>query len=240
MLKPKHRIHDAANIFPMMTEAEFEGLKADIAEHGQREDIVAWCDQIIDGRNRLRACEELGIEPIIADLDEHHDPVAYVISHNLHRRHLSTSQRSMVAAKIANLKEGRPSEETTQNCGVTQEEAAAKLNVSTRSVQAAKQVIKSGNKEVIEAVEQGKMPVSTAANLVLKKPLKKPKEVPTFSTLKQATNPKQAQENFTTVKEDIQEDVVANAVREFKKLWDRCDAVGKKAIRVWIDQNYLN
>jgi hypothetical protein len=69
------------------------------------------------------------------------------------------------------------------------------------------------------------MPVSTAANLVLKKPLKKPKE---------------AKENFTTVKEDIEEDLAGNAVREFKKLWAKCDAVGKAAIRVWIDENYLN
>jgi len=224
MLKPKHRIHEAANIFPMMSDAEYEGLKADIKEHGQREDIVAWCDQIIDGRNRLRACEELGIEPSIADLDEHHDPVAYVISHNLHRRHLSTSQRSMVAAKIANMRQGERTD-LGQNCTKSTDEAAAQLNVSPRSVKTAKQVLKSGSKEVIEAVEQGKMPVSTAANLVLKKPAKKPKE---------------AKEDFTTVEDDKQEELAGKAVNEFKKLWARCDAIGKAAIRVWIDENYLN
>jgi ParB-like chromosome segregation protein Spo0J len=175
----KYEVHPAANLFPMMSEAEYQGLKADIDEHGQREDIVVWCNKLIDGRNRLRACEELGRNPSIAELDEHHDPVAYVISHNLHRRHLTTSQRAIVAAKMANLKNGQAGngrKVDPQNCGSTSTEDAAKLlNVSERSIESAKQVIKSADAKVIAAVEQGAMTVNKAVTLVLKKPAKKPK-----------------------------------------------------------------
>lgn len=45
--------------------------------------------------------------------------MTYALSCNLHRRHLSTTQRSSVAAKLATLKEGRPSINTPQNCGVS-------------------------------------------------------------------------------------------------------------------------
>ena len=59
----KYEIHPAATIFPMMTDEEYQGLKNDIAENGQREEIVVWNDQVIDGRNRMQACIELDREP---------------------------------------------------------------------------------------------------------------------------------------------------------------------------------
>lgn len=69
------------------------------------------------------------------------DPVAHVLSLNLHRRHLSESQRAMVAAKLATLKTGEK-KSNAQICAPTQEEAAKQLQVSRRSVQAAKKVLK--------------------------------------------------------------------------------------------------
>lgn len=166
----KHEIHPAAELFPMMSEAEFAGLKADIELHGQREDIIAWCGKIIDGRHRLRACTELGIEPSIADLDEHHDPIAYVISHNLHRRHLTTSQRAMVAANVAKLKHGDV--KTQKSDGSidlsTQQEAASLLNVSVPSVKRAKKVKDKGTPELAEMVSSGKVSVDAASKVATK------------------------------------------------------------------------
>ena len=52
------QVHPAANLFPMMTAEEYEGLKADIAQHKQRKAITVWNGQLIDGRNRL-----LGVSP---------------------------------------------------------------------------------------------------------------------------------------------------------------------------------
>lgn len=166
----KFEVHPAANLFPLMTEDEYEGLKQDIAENGQREDIVVWCGKLIDGRNRLRACEELQRQPSIAELDEDQDPWKYVISHNLHRRHLTTSQRAMVASKLATLKRvdtlkkgNKKPDSSIELSG--QEDVAKMLSTSVASVKRAKTVIEHGSKELIDAVENREVTVSLAEKL---------------------------------------------------------------------------
>lgn len=172
----RYKIHPSANSFPMMTDDEYKGLRADIAENGQREEIAIWRGLLVDGRNRLKACDELGKTPIVKHLDDDADPWAYVVSHNLHRRHLTTSQRAMVAASLATSQNGTNQHTKTggQICPPTIEAAAKSLKVSPRSVKAAKQVQKHGSDEIKAAVTNGTLPVSTAARLVLKKPPKKP------------------------------------------------------------------
>lgn len=93
--------HEVANIFPLMTGADYEALKADIAEHGLREPIWLHPDgSIIDGRNRHRACVELGIEPDFEIWNGNGSLVAFVVSLNLHRRHLTASQRAACSPDI--------------------------------------------------------------------------------------------------------------------------------------------
>ena len=71
-----------------------------------REPIVLFEGAILDGRNRYRACMAAGVDPRF-EIYDGNDPLAYVISLNLKRRHLDESQRAMVAAKIANIGGGR-------------------------------------------------------------------------------------------------------------------------------------
>ena len=154
----RDKIHPAAEAFPMMNAEQYAGLKADMAERGQQEAIVYWQGQLVDGRNRLKACRELKLAPTECELDESTDPVAYVISANLHRRHLTTTQRSMVAAKFAMLKNGsnQHKKEGPPIGGPSRRDDAAKLlNVSIRSVDRAKQIVANGSKELVQAVELG-------------------------------------------------------------------------------------
>jgi hypothetical protein len=72
----------------------------------------------------------------------------------------------MVAAKIANMKEGKPRNDTPQICGVSQDDAAQMLSVSSRSVSAAKHAIDKGSPSVVAAVESGELAVSVAAKFV--------------------------------------------------------------------------
>jgi len=165
MPKFNYPVHSVAELFPEMDAESYEAFKEDIRANKQSEPIVLWKKQLIDGRHRLRACNELGIKPIVVDIPDDDDPLAYVLSHNLHRRHLSTSQRAMIAAKIATLSHGGDRKSADQGANLPLDFAASQLNVSPRSVKSAKQVIEHGSKAVQKAVEQGKLAVSTAAEL---------------------------------------------------------------------------
>jgi hypothetical protein len=103
----EYEFHRLADLFPLMKEAsaEFKAFANDIKERGQQEPATLLDGKILEGRNRYRACQKLGIELKVKQFDGD-DPLAFVISANLHRRHLTESQRGMVAAKIANLKPG--------------------------------------------------------------------------------------------------------------------------------------
>jgi ParB-like chromosome segregation protein Spo0J len=167
MTKPEAmQPHPAAEIFPLMGGADFDALVADIRENGQREPIILHDGLILDGRNRARACEVLGIAPLTVQWDGKGAPETFVISKNLHRRHLSESQRASIAARYANRGEGRPSKKTSSIELVNQESAAKLLNVSVASVKRAAAVIERAEPELVAAVERGDIPVSTAAKLV--------------------------------------------------------------------------
>lgn len=89
-----YSIHEAADAFPMMPPQRFSELKADIEKHGLRQPITLCDDKVLDGRNRYRACRELGIEPHCKIFDG--DPWAYVWSLNGQRRDLSEDQRAQI------------------------------------------------------------------------------------------------------------------------------------------------
>jgi N6-adenosine-specific RNA methylase IME4 len=86
--------HPAANSFPMMDAKRFAELKADIAANGLREKIKLLGGKILDGRNRHKACLELGKEPQFENCDG--DPWAYVWSLNGERRDLVDEQRYLI------------------------------------------------------------------------------------------------------------------------------------------------
>lgn len=97
-----YEIHEAALVFPLMEGKEFDALKEDIAERGLLEPIDLYEGKVLDGRNRVIACKELGIEPKIreADLNNGTSPVEFVIAKNLHRRHLTPAQRTVLALAL--------------------------------------------------------------------------------------------------------------------------------------------
>jgi len=96
--------HPAAGLFPMMEDEDLNALANDIKANGLIEPILLYEDKILDGRNRLKACERAGVAPQFADAALNgSSPVAFVISKNLHRRHMTKSQLSTVAADMIPL-----------------------------------------------------------------------------------------------------------------------------------------
>jgi ParB-like chromosome segregation protein Spo0J len=131
----------------------------------------------LDGRNRYRACCELGIELDFEDYSQEFsgsdtfDPLQFVLSRNLHRRHLKQSQRAMIGAKMAGLAKG--TNQHTSKDGCTQESAANLLSVSLPQVQRAKYVLEHGSTALIEAVEACEITVSMAEKLCKAEPDKR-------------------------------------------------------------------
>ncbi len=165
--------HPLALIFPALSGEAFAALAADIKANGLHEPItVTDSGQILDGRNRYLACVAVGVEPRYETWDGVGSPLAFVLSRNLHRRHLDESQRAMVAARVANLPHG--GDRTKPPIGdllpVTQDTAAKMLNVGERSVQRARDVLDTATPEMIAAVEQGHVSVSLAARYASQPP----------------------------------------------------------------------
>ena len=156
--------HPIADIFPLMQGAELAGLVEDVRAHGLREPIVLLNGDILDGRNRHRACEAANIEPRF-ETYVGSDPLAFVLSLNVHRRHLDESQRAMIAARLANLHAGRRSAILPIERIVTQPQAADMLKVGLSSLARAREVIDKGSPELARAVDRGEIPVSVAADL---------------------------------------------------------------------------
>lgn len=147
-----YKDHPLAELFPLMPDDELQALADDIKANGIKSKISIYEGKILDGRNRYRACKLAKVEPVFVEW-KGRDPLAHVISLNLHRRQLTAGQRAIVAAKIADMGPGgdRVSDHSAnlQNA-VSQPAAAAALGVSTRSVSTAREIIDASPKKAAE------------------------------------------------------------------------------------------
>ncbi len=155
--------HPATSLFPEMSHDEFMALKEDIAEHGLRQPILVFRNQVIDGRQRLRACKELGIAPQYTSVQQSEKTITeFIVSMNLKRRHLNESQRAMVASSLATLGKGK---KLNTAHAVTQAQASAMLNVSIDSIQRARAVETKGIPSLVQAVQAGSLDVTNASTI---------------------------------------------------------------------------
>jgi ParB-like nuclease family protein len=101
-LSDEIKVHPIAEMFPMMSGEELDELAADIKANGLLNPIIKDSDgSIIDGRNRWEACRRAGIVPTFETF-KGKDPIAFIVSNNITRRHLTKAQRAMYAAKAKN------------------------------------------------------------------------------------------------------------------------------------------
>ena len=114
-------------------------------------------------RKPFSACEAAGVTPRFLNFHGK-DPLGFVVSLNLHRRHLDDDQRRLVGAKIVTMTQGRPSE-TSQIAKISREQAAALVNVDVAGIDRARKVVKDGSPELVQAVESGHVSVSAAADV---------------------------------------------------------------------------
>lgn len=93
------QVHELAKFFPPMPGDEFSALCQDVKNNGLINPIMLKDDKILDGVNRAKACEKTGTRPKYEKFNGG-DPLEYVISQNVLRRHLTTSQRAVLALEL--------------------------------------------------------------------------------------------------------------------------------------------
>ena len=122
-------IHPIAEMFPMMPDSELKAMAKDIGTNGLRKRIVRDGDGVVlDGRNRMSACQIAGVEPTYRTVDLDEDGKrALIVSLNIMRRHLTASQRSVIAAQLVTTKKGdnQHTVEGSNDLSTSQEQAAS-------------------------------------------------------------------------------------------------------------------
>jgi hypothetical protein len=178
----KYSYHPACLLFPKLGKTELQELADDIKANGLRNPVVRYHGKILDGRNRLAACEMAGVKPRFVEWTGTGSPVEWVISENLVRRHLTSSQRAVVANDLLPLLEREAKERQRLSKGrgkkVRKELPTFSENGNGRASQVAARVTKTNAAyvkavknisaeapELLEEVRSGKLSVPEAREL---------------------------------------------------------------------------
>ncbi|WP_175950352.1 hypothetical protein [Burkholderia sp. BCC0405] len=170
-----YSLHPLCQLFPSLPQAEFDALKQDIAAHGLRVPIVLYENQILDGANRYRACIDASVEPVYKTFDGD-DPLPFVLSCNLHRRHLTPGQQAMIVAAAQDWAQahgrggnhgnqhGKPRQSESVHFATVDDRAAA-AGVSRRTQLKADKVAKA-DPELAQRVARGEIGLPQAVKAV--------------------------------------------------------------------------
>jgi adenine-specific DNA-methyltransferase len=166
--------HPVADMFPLMEGEAFNDLVEDIKKHGQRHAILAYKGQIIDGRNRYRACLQLKNKPLIEQWDGKGSLTELSCSLNFHRRHLTASQRAATGAiaeeefskeAAARMKAGGKEKIPEGSKGQARDQAAKACGVNPRYITDAK-LVRHHDAKLFQQLVEGKVTISQATRVV--------------------------------------------------------------------------
>jgi hypothetical protein len=165
-----HLLHPACAAWPQMAAGAFAKLVDDIKSNGLLNPVWRLPDgQIIDGKTRLRACEEAGAEPRFQTY-EGDDPVGFTISQNERRRHMIPAKLALIGEELAKLKHGTNQYKKkvevlarTSTSNETAGEIAAQLGISKKLISDARIIKERAEPHIIAAVESGELGIKNAA-----------------------------------------------------------------------------
>ena len=169
-----YEFHELAMLMPPMTESELDSLREDIEKNGVQTPITLFEGKILDGRNRATCCMILGVDPPTEEYTGN-NPVAFVMSRNVHRRHLSESQRAILVAKAVNMPPYRPKNKVDTCPPYSRENAASDAGVSPRTITRAIKVLKEADPETVNEVVKGGVTLGKITKEIAKS---KPKPAP--------------------------------------------------------------
>jgi hypothetical protein len=226
--------HPLGKVFPPLDAEALKELQIDIAKNGLRNPIIMFEGMVLDGWNRYLACDAANVI-LQKSTYSGDDPVQFVISQNIHRRHLTATQRAQLAVELLAEEEKRA--EARKKAGTKtlpspdgkvskrqERTSAAKVakavGVSSASVERAKAIKKSATPEVQKAVAAGKMGLEQGARV--------------------ATLPKAKQDKI--VKESAAKAPVKSRsspeyhIAQIKKHWKALEFEHRPAVLAWINK----
>lgn len=171
--------HPFATLFPLLSQSELDDLASDIAANGLRDAVMLHRGMILDGRNRYRACllKETAVRYELFN-GTNDEALDYVISKNVHRRHLSATQRALAMASYEEYRHGGKRRNLVfQDADLrlegidpakpapTRAELAERGHVSERLINSAAVVRDHGTAELNDAVRAGEIAASTAEQI---------------------------------------------------------------------------
>jgi len=172
-------LHPLCELFPRLSGAELEDLAGDIKLHGLRQAITLLEGKILDGGNRYRACLRADIEPRFVEY-EGDDPAAFVLSMNLHRRHLPVGQYAAIVSLAQDWSKAQPAFRPGKAGNVTGlstvADRAAQSGASDKTQRNADKVAKA-SPELAKQVAHGEISLPQAVRQIEAKPTKAPAHV---------------------------------------------------------------
>lgn len=158
-----YKLHPLCTLFPRILDEDFISLTQDIKTHGLREPITVHDGFILDGGNRYRACLSAGVEPVFVEFTGE-SITSFVLSANLHRRHLSAGQRAAIVSTVQDWSNAHPSHRK-EGCNVaplsTVADRMEQSNASERTQQMADKVAKA-SPELAKQVAHGEISLPKA------------------------------------------------------------------------------
>jgi hypothetical protein len=227
-IKPAElKYHPLCEIFPKLEGAALTSFKEDIRNNTQRMPVMLYKGEVLDGRNRVEACRELFRDVICEDLPDHTNPVAYVISANLARRHLNETQRALIAAKLITTKLG-----DNQHKGgtvITTANAAKMLNVSETLVKTAKAVQEKATDDIRAKVEAGKLRLDAVKDIIDKPKEQQQSELDRINEDRKKRAKATRDARAANTQGQSKPNAAFAALEDFKKKWQGFDAVTRRS-----------
>ena len=168
-------VHPLAELLPMADDETLDGIADDVGLRGFRPDrpIILLDGMILDGRNRREACRRarekhgrhVGDAYVKDWANEAGSPLDFVVSDNVLRRHLTTSQKALVGANLANWANGMNQHTVGSEPVRTQKQVAGMLGISERIIQQANRV-REHSDELVQKVVSGELKVKQAEALI--------------------------------------------------------------------------
>ena len=158
----QHDYHPFANLRPL---GDYSALIDDIGKHGQRDPIVLWNGQVLDGRHRYLACFRLNVPPVFEDFEgTEQEALAFVLSKNLVRGHLTTSQRAMMIGRVTRTDRGPRAQGVGPRVDLLPvADAFVRAGVGRSTLLDAMKILKVGHDALTALVETGAVSVKDAA-----------------------------------------------------------------------------